>query len=97
MEGPISGAEVYGRAVEPLRLTALAISKSYRPCYDLWAVQPSLQERRRNVKKYALTELLDGGKPFDATGKIGPIHSELNFVEFAFCRSRWRLQTREGV
>src|SRR4051812_998552 len=97
MKGPIASTAMFRRAIEALRVASLPLSQRDRLGGDLLAFKPSLQKFRRNVKENALTKLLDGGQPLDVFGEIRAINGELNFIEFAFSRGRWRLQTRKAV
>src|ERR1700691_5844579 len=97
MERPIGSSEVNRRPVETFRVAALAIPERRRFLNDLRTIQPLLHKLRRDVKKYAFPETLDGREPFDRSGEISAANRELNFVEFAFRHGRWRLQAREAI
>src|ERR1700722_11717385 len=97
MKRPVTGAAMLRRAIKAFRVTPLALSQRDRLCDDLLAFKPSLQKFRRNVKENALTELFDRGQPFDISGEIRAIDGELNFIELAFSRGRWRLQARKAI
>src|ERR1700687_1914363 len=97
MKRPVAGTAMYRRAIKALRVASLTLSQRDRLWGGFLAFKPSLQKFRRNVKENALTELFDRGQPLDISGEIRAIDGELNFIEIAFSRGRWRLQARKAI
>src|SRR5438552_1750420 len=83
------------RPAEPLCVTPLAFLQQVRLIAKFR--QPPLQKVRRDMQEYPLSELFDGGEPFDIARQIGAVDREQYLVEFAFRRGGGRLQAREAV